>query len=400
MKHWFLTLMIAFCTISVFILFIIYPQETLEASLNGLNVWGKIIFPSLLPFFILSELLISFGVVRFIGVLFEPIMRPIFNIPGAGSFAWIIGMASGYPSGAKITAKLREEEQLNKIEAERIIAYSNNASPLFIFGAVAVGMFHDAQLGLLIAVCHYMGNMIIGFCMRFYGTKAESPKKITEKNFSLKQAFNQMHLTRIRDTRPFGTVLSDAVIQSIQTLLLIGGFIILFSVLSNLLIVIESTQIIVWTIAGILSALSISTEFSFSIFTGLFELSLGSYLIANEDAGSLLQKLILVSFLLGFNGFSVHAQVASILAKTDISFAPYFFARIMHGIIASILTIFLFSPMYLSKQGAKLETMPVSQEPVFSFFAFTLEKMMIYGTFITITAIGIASILYIQRTYK
>src|SRR5690625_7596826 len=73
---------------------IIYPEQSLLASIRGLHAWWEVVFPSLLPFFITAELLISFGVVQFIGILFEPIMRPLFNVPGIGSFAWIVGMAS------------------------------------------------------------------------------------------------------------------------------------------------------------------------------------------------------------------------------------------------------------------------------------------------------------------
>src|SRR5699024_8315207 len=141
-------------SVTIFITFLLikFPDQVLDASIRGLNIWWEVVFPSLLPFFITAELLIGFGVVTFIGVLFEPIMRPIFNVPGAGSFAWVMGMASGYPSGAKISTRLREDGQLTRVEAERLISFTNASSPLFIFGAVAVGFFHDAKLGLLIAV--------------------------------------------------------------------------------------------------------------------------------------------------------------------------------------------------------------------------------------------------------
>src|SRR5699024_6847086 len=115
-------------------------------------MWWEVVFPSLLPFFITEELLISFGVVNFIGVLFEPIMRPVFNVPGSGSFAWVMGMASGYPSGAKMSVRLREEIHITQTEAERLLSFTNASSPLFIFGAISVGFFHDAKLGLLIAL--------------------------------------------------------------------------------------------------------------------------------------------------------------------------------------------------------------------------------------------------------
>lgn len=79
------TLLLA--SLSTFIAFslIRFPDEAFKASIRGLNMWWEVVFPSLLPFFITSELLLAFGVVKFVGILFEPIMRPLFNVPGVGS---------------------------------------------------------------------------------------------------------------------------------------------------------------------------------------------------------------------------------------------------------------------------------------------------------------------------
>lgn len=141
MKSKFKSILLASLTILVTYLLIVFPEASFHASTRGLHIWWEIVFPSLLPFFIIAELLISFGVVQFIGVLFQPIMRPLFNVPGIGSFAWILGMASGYPSGAKISARLREENEISQIEAERLVSFSNASSPLFIFGAISIGFF-------------------------------------------------------------------------------------------------------------------------------------------------------------------------------------------------------------------------------------------------------------------
>src|SRR5699024_4295570 len=203
---------------SIFLAFcmIIFPEETFAASLRGLNMWWEVVFPSLLPFFIMAEMLIGFGVVNFIGVLFEPIMRPLFNVPGVGSFAWSMGMASGYPSGAKISARLRGEKQISKLEGERLVSFTNASSPLFIFGAISVGVFHDAKLGMLLAICHYTGNAVVGLCMRFHGiNKQYGSRKETIRMPSIKNAFREMHRVRINDPRPLGEVIGDAVVNSV-----------------------------------------------------------------------------------------------------------------------------------------------------------------------------------------
>src|SRR5699024_1959652 len=144
---------------------------------------------------------------------------------------WAMGMASGYPTGAKISARLREEKQLTQIEAERLVSFTNASSPLFIFGAVSVGFFYDVKLGVILGASHYIGNALVGVCMRFYGRNAEKKVKPAKKKVSIIRAFREMHQTRVNDPRPFGKIVGDAVLNSIQTLVMVGGFIILFSYL-------------------------------------------------------------------------------------------------------------------------------------------------------------------------
>lgn len=137
----FKTIVLALSASLLALALISFPGVAVDASKNGLNTWWTIVFPSLLPFLILSEILIGFGVVRFIGVLLEPIMRPLFKVPGVGGFVWAMGMVSGFPTGAKLTARMREEKQLTRTEAERLVSFSNASNPMFIIGAVSASFF-------------------------------------------------------------------------------------------------------------------------------------------------------------------------------------------------------------------------------------------------------------------
>ncbi|MBP1968212.1 sporulation integral membrane protein YlbJ [Virgibacillus natechei] len=380
-----------------------FPDQSLEASIRGLNIWWEVVFPSLLPFFITAELLISFGVVKFIGVLFEPIMRPLFNVPGIGSFGWIMGMSSGYPTGAKIAARLREEEQLSQIEAERLVSFTNASSPLFIFGAVSIGFFHDVKLGVLLATCHYIGNALVGICMRFYRIKEDKQQKKSKSgksSVSIRRAFKEMHQTRIRHDRPLGEVLGDAVLNSIKTLVVVGGFIVLFSVITKLLFIINISPIIASVFEQLLNILSLPGEIALPFLSGLFEITIGAQMLSQITTDSFLATAILVSFILGFNGFSVQAQVASIIGKTDIRFAPYFFSRLLHGIIASLLTVILYKPLYLDKQAFEMDDVAVSQEVSQNFWVTTLDMLKQMGPIITIVFLGLAGLILYKRILK
>lgn len=340
-----------------------FPQESFDASIRGLNMWWEIVFPSLLPFFIVSEMLIGFGVVRFIGVLLEPLMRPLFKVPGVGGFVWAMGMASGYPAGAKLTARLRQEGQLTKIEAERLVSFTNSSNPLFIFGAVSVGFFYNVQLGVILALAHYLGNISVGLLMRFYGKSEENLKKEKDKKLSIRDAFAALHRTRIQDNRPIGKLLGDAVMSSIQTLLMIGGFIILFSVINKLLFHLHITAFLAQFIELALAMIGMTEMLSMPYISGLFEITLGSQMTSQVQEATLMHQAVITSFILAFSGFSVQAQVASILAQTDIRFKPFFFARILHGFFAAFYAFILWKPVYerFFEDGQPSNALPVME---------------------------------------
>src|SRR5690606_39644154 len=75
---------------------------------------------------------------------------------------------------------------------------------------------------------------------------------------------------------------------------------------------------------------------------------------ASEAHASLIERTIAASAVIGWSGFSVHAQVAAMVYGTDIRMAPYLFARLMHGILAAIFTWVLFEP--LGGASAALQT--------------------------------------------
>ncbi len=369
---------------------ILFPAESVEASKQGLDMWWRIVFPSLLPFFIISEMLIGFGVVKFIGVLLEPVMRPFFKVPGVGGFVWAMGMASGFPAGAKLTARLRQEGQLSKTEAERLVTFTNCSNPLFIFGAVSVGFFLNEKLGIILALAHYLGNFTVGLIMRFYGKDAGPVYR--ERRFSLKAAFQELHKTRINDNRPLGKIMGDAVTSSIHTLLMIGGFIILFSVLNKLLYQLNITSILSEAAKIIMIFFHLPETLSFPLISGLFEITLGSRLASLTEEASLMHQAIITSVILAFSGFSVQAQVASILAQTDIRFKPFFISRILHSFFAGLYAFLLWKPLsHIVQSGEKpafITAVSEGGEPawplsMFSFIneigpLFTIAALMVY----------------------
>ncbi|WP_033829325.1 sporulation integral membrane protein YlbJ [Bacillus andreraoultii] len=390
------TIVLAVSVIFLAFALISHPKEALKASLKGLHTWWEVVFPSLLPFFIIAELLIGFGVVKFLGVLLEPLMRPIFRVPGVGGFVWAMGMASGNPAGAKFSVRLRKDELISQIEAERLVAFTSCANPLFIFGAIAVGFFQNARLGMILAISHHVANIFVGLIMRYHG-KDKLDKKVENQTFSIKNAFKAMHETRIQDKRPFGTLLGDAVTSSIHTLLMIGGFIILFSVVNTLLSLMNVTDFLAVFINHLFSILSLPESFSIPFISGLFEMTIGSQLISEVENVELLKQVIVVSFMLAFAGFSIQAQVGSLLSQTDIRFLPFFFARIIQGVFASIITLIIWKPLYEHKLIGNIEIIPVFMSKSENSYSDLFTTLTHFGPLITLLSLFVYIIVYGKR---
>lgn len=134
---------------------VLFSKTNLVAAKNGLNLWANSVVPSLLPFFIATEVLSHTNIIHIIGKLLNKFMRPIFNIPGEGAYAFLIGLISGYPVGAKIVTKLRQDGLCSKSEGERMLAFSNNSGPLFIVGTVGIGLFGSSRDWIFITIYSY-----------------------------------------------------------------------------------------------------------------------------------------------------------------------------------------------------------------------------------------------------
>lgn len=326
---------------------VLYPDTAFQSSLEGLQIWWEVVFPALLPFFIASEILMGFGVVHFLGVLLEPFMRPVFRVPGPGAFVMAMGLASGYPIGAKLTARLREQGLVTRTEGERLASFTNTADPLFMFGAVAVGFFHDVSLGVTIAIAHYSASLLTGIAMRFHQPGGEASLPIEKsREFFLIRAVKAMHNARLKDGRSFGTLIGDAVMNSVQTLLMVGGLIIIFSVLIEVMTTIKVTAIIAHIFSLILIPLGLPADLSSAMVSGLFEITLGAKASSEfKDTLPMMYVIAIASSIIAWSGLSVHAQVATILSDTDIRYKPYLFARFLHALLAGVITVIIWNPV-------------------------------------------------------
>ncbi len=303
---------------------IIYTKENILKSVTfSLNIWKTSIFPSLFPFFVLSEIMIKYGFVEFIGTLLKKNMNKLFKINGKSAFVFVMSILSGNPANAKYTRELYLNGDLNEKEATKILCFTCFANPLFILGTVSIIFLNNQKVGLLILLCHYIGNIIIGLLLRNYYPSKE------EKESGLINAINAMHEKRINNKNTFGQIVTNSIISSINTLLLILG-------------VMTMCLVITTIIDNNINLNSILQ----SILNGFIEMTQGLKYISIEQI-PLKLKCVLSVMILSFGGLSVHMQIMSILSDTKITYLPFLCSRILHSIISGLLMYILFDYLFI-----------------------------------------------------
>ena len=107
-------------------------EQILNSVKFSLSIWANNIFPSLFPFFVLSELLINYGFIEFVGELLKPIMIKLFKADSKTAFIFIMSILSGFPSNAKYTRELYKKNIIDKKQATKILTFTHFSNPLFI----------------------------------------------------------------------------------------------------------------------------------------------------------------------------------------------------------------------------------------------------------------------------
>lgn len=308
---------------------VIFSRSNLNAANNGLTLWATCVVPSLFPFFIMTTLLSQTKVVEFTGKLLDKFMRPLFNVPGIGGFAFVMGLISGYPVGAKIVADFREDGKVTKDEGERLLAFTNNSGPLFILSSVGIALFGDTATGLLLLCTHILSCITVGIILGKFSKKSDA---------EFRKRHDATYPSKNVTLRNLGSILGDSINNSISTILMIGGFVVIFSVIISILNQTHVLDFISKFFNPILATLGFDLDFAKPLVSGIIELTNGVNQVANISIKAISQNVVLCAFLLGFGGFSVLLQVFSIVAKTDLSMKKYVIGKFMQGIFAAIYT--------------------------------------------------------------
>lgn len=319
-------------TFLIFTIFLVlFSKSNLFAAKDGLQLWSSSIIPSLFPFFVATELLSYTNIVNILGAKLNKFMRPVFNVPGEGAFAFIIGLISGYPVGAKAVCNLRENGQCTKSEGNRLLCFTNNSGPLFILGTIGISFFGNSTIGILLLITHILSCITVGIILGISDRNHNSDTKLSTYNTHKNKEKKELIPCSLSN---LGEILGKSINNAISTTLMIGGFVIIFSVILSIL----KNSNLLNILCTFFNFLPFDKKIIYGIFMGLLELTNGAKQVCTLNSKYITQNIVACSFLLGFGGFSIMLQVFSIISKTDLSIKSYLKGKILQGLIAAFYT--------------------------------------------------------------
>ncbi len=301
---------------------IIFPDKYTEKCLFGIKLWAVTVLPTLLPFFFLTQLLTFTGAINKISKTASKFTKPLFRCGGLSFYAFLMSILSGYPVGSRIVYDLRRSGLITKSEATKIAVLASTSGPLFIIGAVGIGMFLSKAIGFIIYISHVLSAIIMGLIFRNYGKEEYmNPQLLKPKNQE--------------------NILYNSIYNSVISVLIVGGFISIFYVFASIL-----------QDANILTPLEKIFELLFSLFggesktskafaLGLIECTSGAKALSGLKNVKLSASLS--SALISFGGISIIMQSLIYLQKAEVKSKIFIFSKIIQAIISFIVCYIILS---------------------------------------------------------
>lgn len=299
-------------TIPILILFfsmLSFPQTVFTGASYGLVLWFRHVLPTLLPYMILINVLICTPALHWICRITSTFLCPLLGTSYYGTFAVLTGFLCGYPMGAKTASDLLDTQKISRSEASYLLSFCNNTSPAFILSYVVAQNMKERNLCIPFFLILTFTPLMLSFIFRLFYRLPESsysfppvtPGSFSNPSESISDSF-----------------LDRCILNAFESVTKVGGYMMMFSVLIQLL-------------ASVLP----NTIFSLLLYSSL-EISTGIRLLFSSALYTT-EKIILCAFLTSFGGWCCIAQTYSMISSSQLPILPYITAKLVTALVTSLL---------------------------------------------------------------
>lgn len=304
---------------------IINPQRYIESIFSGMLLFAKNVAPALFPFFFFTKLLTGLGMANSLGrALKRPISR-LYNAPGESGYILVMSLISGYPIGAKLISDFYENGNFSVDNCKKVSSFTSTSGPLFVVGTVGTLMFSSPKAGYVLFTCHALGALINGLLYR--GRKSVSG------------------ISAMPTAQKDEKLLNNSITSSILSVLIVGGYIAIFSMIIDVAIDLKLIDGIAFLLEKPLSWFHIPSDVASATIISMIEITRGCQAFAQSGVDI---KIILpfVAGLLSFGGLSITFQSLTFLKNCKIKTSFYFLTKFTQAIITFLISCALVQLFY------------------------------------------------------
>ena len=302
----------------LFSFMLLSPKAVFSGASSGLLLWFQTILPTLFPFLLVSNLLLATGSIHYLTSAFSKICRTFLSVSDCGSFAVITGFLCGYPMGAKTAADLNTQGYITHREACYLLSFCNNTSPVFIMNYIVYQTLEDETLLLPTLFILLVSPLFVSLITRCIYKMSLIDRVGNQNTFARSAAFSTPAEERSKEPGFSFRQLDHCIMDSCETLVKVGGYIILFSVLSS---IVSSSP---FPLPG--------SKF----FLPFLEVTNGISMIGSASM-SMRFKYPMLLGLTSFGGFCAVMQTQSMVQKAGLPIFPYFTEKLAAALTASSL---------------------------------------------------------------
>jgi len=288
------------------------PALAFAGARDGLVLWATVVLPTLLPFMICSGVIVALDGVGLLTRPFAPFFSGLLKLSPNGCFVLMSGLLCGYPMGAKTDSEFLDSGRVSPAQARYLLAIANHPSPMFVLGYVMdrislVGGGAGCPLWMMALALYLPVIPIARLARRIYKYHGEEDLKTAGPG---------------RTPAPFS--FDVHMMGCFETMVKIGGYIMLFSIL-----------------AMYLANLPLRPPLVRPALLGAVEITTGIQAIAASVSG--FPAAILIAAATAFGGFSGIFQTKSVLKNAGLSIRHYTLWKALHSLITCILLVALHS---------------------------------------------------------
>lgn len=294
----------------------------------GLLVWFNRMVPTLLPFMILSGVLIRMRLAGSFASLFSPVLAPVFRVSGNCLYVMLMGFVCGFPMGAKCTADMLEQGQISRREARFLLAFCNNIGPVYFCGYV-VPLLGIRRLGLCLFGMYGL-PLLYGLVLRYTVYRVTEPVNGADIRTASASPISGDSVPGQSPPLPLLAALDASVASALQSMTMLGGYMVLFNLLNLVPALLAEIAVDLFSQSIVSAAFcGLQPDEITALLSPLLEISGG---LQTLGASHPLYSLIALTF----GGLSCLAQTYACIRDTGLSLSEYALHRVLLTAVTAV----------------------------------------------------------------